>query len=55
MANYYGTTLCKHPFAVNDPDKFEKRLKKYGLYKEKHILDINIMFPSQQLWYDFLI
>lgn len=45
MADYYGTTLCRHAFAVNDPDKFEKLLRRYHLTKEKE-------GNSNCLWYD---
>lgn len=34
MADYYGTTLCREPFAVKTPDKFERLLKKCGIHKE---------------------
>ena len=45
MANYYGTTLCRGPFAVKNPDKFERLLKKCGIYKESDS-------GEGELWYD---
>lgn len=45
MADYHGTTLCKEPFAVKEPDKFEKVLRKHGLRMEKESSDV-------ELWYD---
>lgn len=45
MADYYGTTLCRHGFAVNNPDEFEKELRKYGLTKEEE-------GREGCLWYD---
>ena len=48
MATYVGTTLCKNLFAVNNPSKFEKKLRKYGLRKES--VDENI----EGLWYERL-
>ena len=43
MADYYGTTLCRQPFGVKTPNKFEKLLKKYGLRKEGE--------SDGELWY----
>ena len=34
MATYTATTLCRDSFAVNNPAKFEKKLRKYGLKTE---------------------
>lgn len=45
MADYYGTTLCHHPFAVVNPNKFERILRRYGLRKESEGND-------GRLWYD---
>lgn len=45
MADYIGTTLCKEPFAVRNPDKFEKLLKDCGIHKERDS-------GEGELWYD---